>query len=112
MPNYSDLYARMREAGFLVRFKDVVLNEHSSVKGNCDTDLAVRAVRDAYESVFDRAVIVSSDGDFTSLVSFFKENNRLGGVISPNRRCSKLITQQSVPITYLYRIRGLVECPK
>jgi len=105
---YDQIYSRMRDAGFLVRFKDTIITEGSQIKGNCDADLVLTAVRDAYESIFDAAVIVTSDGDFASLVAYFREKDRLEMVISPNQRCSKLITRQSVPLAYMNRVREQV----
>ena len=108
IPRYDNLYARMREAGFLVRFKDTVNDKDGHVKGNCDADLVLRSVRDVHESVFEKAIIVSSDGDFGSLVSFLQEKEKMDRVISPNKDCSILIMRTGVPVTYLNDIREFI----
>lgn len=47
---------------------------------------------DFYENHFDKAIIVTSDGDFYSLVNFLYQRGRLGVVISPYKQtCSTLL---------------------
>ena len=105
---YDNLYTKMREAGFLVRFKDVTDNGLGQIKGNCDADLVLRTTRDVYESVFDQAVIVSSDGDFSGLVSFLLEEKKMDCIVSPNAECSFFLRRQNSPITYLNDVKSLI----
>jgi len=107
-PGFGKMYARMREAGFLVRFKEVIVTPDGKIKGNCDTDMAVRSVQDVYESVFDQAIIVSSDGDFYSLVEYLKGKDKMASVLSPYNNCSTLLMKIGVPIAYLNDFRDLV----
>ena len=73
MPKYKNLYTHLQEIGFTLVFKEVTYGSNGKVKGNCDADIVVKAMRDAYENNFDMAVLVSSDGDYASLVSFLAE---------------------------------------
>ena len=105
---YDNLYAKMRNAGFLVRFKDVTNDNNGQTKGNCDADLVLRAARDVHESVFEKAVTVSSDGDFSGLVDFLIEKKKMSHIISPNKKCSIFLRSKKSPITYLNDVRNLI----
>jgi len=103
IPKYKDLYKYLQESGFTLVFKEVVYDGEGKAKGNCDADLVLQVVCDAYENKFDKAIIVSSDGDYASLIKFLKAKNRLEVILSPHNRklCSILLKRINVPITYL-----------
>lgn len=108
IPANDNLYMKMWKAGFLVRFKDTIADSSGSIKGNCDADMVLRSVRDVYESVFDKSVIVSSDGDFSCLVEFLQEKGRMSSILSPNDKCSVLLMRTQTPLTYLNDVRELI----
>jgi uncharacterized LabA/DUF88 family protein len=59
-------------------------------KGNIDADLVLQAMVDYNE--YQKAVIVTSDGDFYSLVDYLNRNKKLEVVLSPNKeKCSVLL---------------------
>jgi uncharacterized LabA/DUF88 family protein len=98
----------MSEAGFIVRFKETITGADGNIKGNCDTDMAVRSVQDVHESVFDQAIIVSSDGDFYSLVQYLQEKDRVACILSPYDHCSSLLVKTRAPLIYLNSIKDIV----
>lgn len=114
IPRYKYLYKYLQECGFTLVFKEVVYNSDGEPKGNCDADLVLQAVCDAYENKFERAVIVSSDGDYAGLVIFFKERGKLRIVLSPHdkNKCSILLKRTNAPITYLNDVRRFMEYRK
>ena len=75
IPKYKDLYTYLQECAFTLIFKEVVYDGDGKPKGNCDADLVLQAARDAYENKFNKAIIVSSDGDYASLVKFLQDNH-------------------------------------
>lgn len=101
VPKYKDLYTRLQEAGFTLVFKETTFDDRGRVKGNCDADLVLQATRDFYEKHFEQAILVSSDGDYASLVKFLHENNKLQAVLSPSNKCSILLKRTNAPIAYL-----------
>src|SRR3989344_5455378 len=109
IPQYKDLYTHLQEVGFTLVFKETTYDGNGKAKGNCDADLVLRAVCDTYENNFDRAVIISSDGDYASLVKFLQEKNKLLTILSPSNRCSILLKRTDARITYLDLVRSKID---
>jgi len=103
IPKESELYAFLQKAGFVLIFKEVIYTKEGIIKGNCDADLVLEAVKDVYENSCDKQVLVTSDGDYSSLVRFLIGKEKLRIVISPSEkdRCSILLKKTGAPITYL-----------
>ena len=103
VPKYKDLYTSLQEVGFTLVFKEITYDGEGKVKGNCDADLVLKATRDAYENVFDKAVLVSSDGDYAGLVKFLQEKDKFLAIVSPamSEKCSVLLKRTNAKITYI-----------
>jgi uncharacterized LabA/DUF88 family protein len=98
------LYNYLRKSGFTLMFRQVIYNKKQNIyKGNCDTDLVVKACSDFYENKLNKAVLISSDGDYLPLINKFKEYDSIGAIISPSppNKCSVLLKRSNVPIVYL-----------
>lgn len=90
----QNLYSTLQKAGFILIFKPIVLNSEMEVKGNCDADLVLHTILEINN--YDKAIIVTSDGDFYSLVRYLYENNKLLFVLSPYvKTCSKLLRKEA-----------------
>ncbi len=111
---YSDVYKYLQECGYTLVFKQVVYDNEGKPKGNCDADLVLQATCDAYENKGDKAVIVSSDGDYASLVKFLLQKQRLLVILSPRGKdkCSILLKRTEARIAYINDQRSLLELPK
>ncbi|OHA52157.1 MAG: hypothetical protein A3A97_04575 [Candidatus Terrybacteria bacterium RIFCSPLOWO2_01_FULL_40_23] len=111
---YKDLYTHLQECGFTIIFKEVIYDGTGKAKGNCDADLVLQATRDSYESDRERAVIVSSDGDYASLIKFLKEKKQVQIILSPSSKdkCSILLKRTNVPIAYIGDQRSNLELKK
>ncbi len=97
----KNLYSYLEQAGYILVFKETTYDNKGKVKGNCDSDLVLWCVRDTYERAFDKAILVSSDGDYASLVKFLHEKQKLKVVLSPTTKCSILLMKTNVPISFL-----------
>ena len=84
------LYLFLQEVGYILIFKPTVETKDGVVKGNVDAELVLHAAAIQYRN-YDKAVIVSGDGDFTCLVEFLDENNKLLNVMPPNKHFSSLL---------------------
>ena len=111
IPKHKDLYAYFQECGFTVIFKEVIYQGNGSPKGNCDTDLIMQAIDDAYEGNLDRALLVSSDGDYAPLVKKLQSREQFLGILSPApaKKCSILLKRTNAPIAYINDQRNLLE---
>jgi len=79
-----DLYKQLRSYGFELIFKPTVRDSFGKPKGNIDAELVLYSAAIEYKN-YDKAVIVSGDGDFACLHQYLLSNHKLAGVIIPNR---------------------------
>ncbi len=114
IPKYKDLYTYLQDCGFILIFKEVIYDGDGKAKGNCDADLVLKATRGAYEDKFDKAVIVSSDGDYASLIKFLKERGKIKTILSPHTKdfCSILLKRTDAPIAYLNDQKSILRTKK
>ena len=112
LPDKQDLYSSLQKCGYVLVFKPVLPNEAGEVKGNVDADLVLQAMID-YQN-FDKAVIVSSDGDFYSLVKYLYEQGKLEKVLSPYvKTCSVLLKKSAKEkIVFMDNLRVKLEYVK
>ena len=59
------------------------------MKGNIDADLVLHAMIEFPH--YDKAIIVSGDGDFYPLIDYLKAKNKLLKIITPNKKYSSLL---------------------
>lgn len=105
MPDNESLYQQMYDHGFLVVLKPTLEiknvaqpddaktkpEDKPAVKGNIDADLVLYAMKELKS--YDKAVIVSNDGDFFGLIEYLAENKKLLKLLTPNRRYSSLLKE-------------------
>jgi uncharacterized LabA/DUF88 family protein len=105
MSENESLYEYMYELGFLVVLKPTVTQtkaepnglepkshedkEKPAVKGNVDAELVLYAMKELPN--YDKAIIVSGDGDFFSLVEYLEEHDKLSSIMTPNWQYSSLL---------------------
>ena len=94
IPTKQDLYSSLQKAGYVLVLKPTIPDKDGNAKGNIDADLVLQAMID-YNN-YDKAIIISSDGDFYSLVKYLYEHNKLRLVMSSyNRTCSSLLKKSA-----------------
>jgi len=98
---YKKLYDYLESCGFTLIFKEIDYNKEGA-KGNVDVDLTLNVMK--YMNDYKKAILITSDGDFTSLVRELKLNNKFGVLISPSKnKCSYLLRREVgmkyVPLT-------------
>lgn len=109
MPGNQPLYSELQKAGYVLIFKPTIPDGDGNVKGNIDADLVLQAMIDF--SNYDQAIIVSSDGDFYSLVKHLYQNNKLRFVMSPYiKTCSSLLKKEAKErLVFMDNLRGKLE---
>lgn len=87
----SELYKALQLDGYVLIFKPT-FSAGGAVKGNCDAELVLQAMIDLEK--YERAVIVTGDGDFGCLVKHLSKKAKLECVLAPNRpKCSHLLKE-------------------
>lgn len=115
MQEHEDIYEYMHSLGFLVVLKptvDMSQNDDDkkdetgapprAPKGNVDADLVLYAMKELPN--YDKAVIVSGDGDFYGLIEYLAKKKKLGKVLAPNRQYSSLLKPFE---KYIIRLDGM-----
>jgi uncharacterized LabA/DUF88 family protein len=110
----SNLYRNLQNFGYTIVFKPTIPDGKGELKGNCDAELVLQAVSDIYEEHYDKAVLVSGDGDFACLVNFLVEKKQLRVVLSPSHKKASVLLRRAAPnnIVFMERFRGRLEYHK
>jgi len=112
MPENQNLYRSLQERGYVLIFKPILKKKDGSVKGNVDAELVLQAMID-YEE-YDKAIIISSDGDFYCLVNYLYDKNKLASVISPCYETCSILLKRSAKekIVFINNLRKKLEYKK
>lgn len=127
MSENESMYEYMHELGFLVVLKPTVdikavhhpnpeLSEAEQakeakeaedakpiIKGNVDAELVLYAMKELPN--YDKAIIVSGDGDFFSLIEYLDQQQKLSHVLTPNWQYSSLLKVFEPQIVRLDQLR-------
>jgi len=88
------LYTLLQESGYILIFKPTlerVENGKPIIKGNVDAELILHAM--IQYGNYDKAIIVSGDGDFYCLINYLKDKEKLLKVLAPTRHFSSLLRE-------------------
>ncbi|OGH15235.1 MAG: hypothetical protein A2860_03705 [Candidatus Levybacteria bacterium RIFCSPHIGHO2_01_FULL_37_33] len=103
------LYKQLRSFDYKLVFKPTVKDNQGKPKGNVDAELVLHAAAVEYPN-YDKAVIVSGDGDFHCLHEYLVKNKKLLQIIIPNRKSeSSLLKQFQNFKVFLVRDKDKVE---
>lgn len=86
------LYTYLQRCGYLLIFKPTLEIKRKGgvvIKGNVDAELVLHTMIEINN--FEKAVIVSGDGDFHCLVEYLESINKLGKILAPNHKYSSLL---------------------
>lgn len=136
MPEFEDLYMQMHDAGYKVVLKTTydltrphpemqpdkpegdkkddnksdgkkdkkAEEEEKHIKGNIDADLVLWAMKEFPN--YDKAILVSGDGDFYALIEYLEQQNKLQHVMTPNMHYSSLFNAFDRYIIRLDKLRN------
>lgn len=95
----EDLYNTLEAAGFVCIYKPTLAHKDGTTKGNCDAELVLQAMIE-YDN-YDKAVVVSGDGDFYCLAKYLIEQDKLATLIIPNRNKFSALYKEEMFEPYL-----------
>lgn len=127
IPENESMYMQIHEAGYAVVLKPTYdmtrprqeadkpatengggePEEKKPIKGNIDAELVLWAVKEMKN--YDKAIIVSGDGDFYSLVEYLDEQGKLLKLLTPSRHYSRLYNKFDKYIVRLDQFRHELE---
>ena len=81
----KSLYKKLQADGYELIFKPTVKDHAGKPKGNVDAELVLHAAAIEFPK-YDKAVIVSGDGDFYCLHEYLEKNKKLLRIIIPNSK--------------------------
>ena len=94
------LYTSLQEAGYILIFKPTLKLPNEKFKGNVDAELVLHSM--IQYGNYDKAVIVSGDGDFHCLIDYLLEKDKLKRLVVPNKkRYSSLLRKFNNYISFL-----------
>ncbi len=105
----ASLYLALEHDGYIIMHKSISYLHGGKMKANCDAELVLQAMID--KQSYDKAVIVTSDGDFSCLARHLMSCDKLMRVIAPCRLgCSHLLKEAAgSKIDFLDNAKFLVQ---
>jgi uncharacterized LabA/DUF88 family protein len=86
------LYAYLQECGFILIFKPTLSYKKQgilTIKGNVDAELVLHSMIQYVH--YDKAIIISGDGDFYCLVEYLEKKRKLLKILTPTKHYSALL---------------------
>lgn len=108
VPQNQSLYTFLQKNNYILIFKPTNKLPDGKVKGNVDAELVLHAMLEF--SNYDKALIVTGDGDFYCLVDYLKSKNKLLKIMIPNRfHYSSLFRKLSKNIVFMNNLKSKLE---
>lgn len=104
----ESLYTSLQEYGYILIFKPTLNLPGGKPKGNIDAELVLHTMIEYPH--YDKAVIVTGDGDFHCLIEYLKRQDKLRRIIIPNReKFSSLLRKFASEMTFMNDLREKLE---
>jgi len=127
VPEFEDMYEYLHDAGFNIVLKQTydmtkprsdeekseeekAAEKERHIKGNVDTELVLWAMKELPN--YSKAILVSGDGDFYSLVEYLEEQGKLAKILTPSWQYSGLFNRFESYIVRIDKCRHELEYRK
>ncbi|MBD3281092.1 NYN domain-containing protein [Candidatus Dojkabacteria bacterium] len=108
MKNNKRLYSFLRKSGYILIFKPTIRSQKGRIKGNVDAEMVLHSMIE-YNS-YNKAVIISGDGDFYCLIKHLHSSGKLLKILVPNQYSySSLLTKFKDSISFVNQSRKKLE---
>ncbi len=92
VPENQPLYSFFQDIGYHLIFKPVLHLKTWQTKGNVDAELVLQAMIDYPH--YDKAIIITGDGDFACVVKYLYDTDKLARLIVPNENRYSVFLQK------------------
>lgn len=110
----TKLYTFLKRCGYKLIFKPVLESKNKKdafIKGNIDAELVLHSMIEFPN--YQKAIIVSGDGDFYCLINYLKKKKKLLKLIVPNRnKYSRLLKKFEKETIYLNNFKNKLSYKK
>jgi uncharacterized LabA/DUF88 family protein len=109
VPDNADLYTSLQSYGYILIFKPTLEIKGGKIKGNCDAEMVLQAMIELHH--YEKAVLVTSDGDFACLAKYLNSIDKLRCVLAPCKTgCSHLLKKAAgSKIAFMDNLRKSLE---
>ncbi len=109
IPGYETFYNALKAFGYELVFKPTFEMHYSKSKASTDVELTLKALIE-FEN-YDKALLVTGDGDFYCLIDYLKKKNKFLKVLVPNHSSySKLLNFHAAHrIDFMNNLRNKLE---
>lgn len=111
VPSNQNLYTSLQKYGYLLIFKPTLTLPSGKTKGNVDAELVLHSVIEMQN--YNKAIIVSGDGDYHCLVDYLIKQDKLLHLMIPNRyKYSSLLKKFAEKIVFMNNLKEKLEHKK
>ena len=111
IPSNQNLYISLQKYGYLLIFKPTLTLPGGKTKGNVDAELVLHSVIEMQN--YNKAIIVSGDGDYHCLVEYLIKQDKLLHLMIPNRyKYSSLLKEFADKIVFMNNLKEKLEHKK
>jgi uncharacterized LabA/DUF88 family protein len=104
IPTNQSLYTSLQKDGYILIFKPTLFLPDGKAKGNIDAELVLHTMLE-YQN-YDKAMIISGDGDFYCLVEYLYKQAKLLKLMIPNQqKYSSLLRKFAPEIVFMNNLR-------
>jgi uncharacterized LabA/DUF88 family protein len=102
------LYTNLQKDGYILIFKPTLKLPDGRSKGNVDAELVLHTMIE-YPN-YEKALIVTGDGDFYCLVEYLQKEEKLLKLMIPNKeKYSSLLRKMMPQIVFMNNLRKMLE---
>ena len=95
VPQNQSLYTNLQQDGYILIFKPTLILPSGKVKGNVDAELVLHTMLEFKN--YDKALIVTGDGDFYCLVEYLIKKNKLLKLMIPDKNHFSSLFRKLMP---------------
>jgi len=111
VPENQSMYTSLQSNGYILIFKPTLLLPNGKPKGNVDAELVLHTMIELPN--YDKALIITSDGDFYCLAEYLNKQNKLLKLMIPNRHNYSSLLRKFMPnIVFMNNLKEKLEYNK